>query len=50
MEEINKMTGNLMTETFSKQIELKEDEYLKDDIIYCKKCNTPRMVVLDGRL
>lgn len=48
MEEINKTTDNLMMATFSKQIELKEDEYLKDDIIYCKKCNTPRISVLDG--
>ena len=48
MEEINKTTDNLMMATFSKQIELKEDEYLKDDIIYCKKCNTPRMAVLDN--
>ncbi|MGN0805372.1 MAG: ATP-binding protein [Candidatus Coproplasma sp.] len=24
---------------------LADDEYIKDDIIYCKKCNTPRMFV-----
>lgn len=48
MEEVSKMTGNLMMATFSKQIELKEDEYLKNDIIYCKKCNTPRIAVLDN--
>ena len=48
MEEINKTTDNLMMATFSKQIELKEDEYLKDDIIYCKKCNTPRMCVIEN--
>ena len=48
MEEISKMTGNLMTEIcLNQKIELKEDEYLQGDMIYCKKCNTPRMVVLD---
>lgn len=26
---------------------LKEDEYIKDEVIYCKKCNTPRMFVND---
>lgn len=26
---------------------LREDEYLKDDVIYCKKCNTKRMFVSD---
>ena len=24
---------------------LKDDEYIKDDKIFCKKCNTPRMFV-----
>lgn len=37
-----------MMETFSTKVELKEDEYLKDDIIYCKKCNTPRISILCG--
>lgn len=27
---------------------LRDDEYLKDDVIYCKKCNTPRMFVSDN--
>lgn len=26
-----------------KNYELKEDEYLKNGVVYCKKCNTPRM-------
>ena len=28
--------------------ELLEDEYKKDDIIYCKNCNTPRMTVVEA--
>ena len=27
---------------------LKEDEYIKDEVIYCKKCNTNRLFVADG--
>ncbi len=27
---------------------LGEDEYLKDEVIYCKKCNTPRMFVAEN--
>lgn len=28
--------------------EIQEDEYKKDDIIYCKNCNTPRMTVVEA--
>lgn len=30
--------------------ELREDEYLKGEMIYCKKCNTPRIFVSDDGL
>ena len=30
-----------------KRFELKEDEYIKDEHIYCKKCNTKRTTIID---
>mgnify|MGYP003289842721 CR=1 FL=1 len=35
---INKAFGNTSIDSFT----LREDEYKKDNMIYCKKCNTPR--------
>lgn len=29
---------------------LRDDEYMQDDMIYCKKCNTPRLFVSDDGL
>ena len=31
-------------------IELKDDEYVKDDLIYCKLCNTPRSLYIKNTL
>ena len=31
-------------------LKLKEDEYFKDDLIYCSKCNTPRSLFIKGIL
>jgi DNA replication protein DnaC len=31
-------------------IELKEDEYIKDNLIYCKLCNTPRSLYIKNKL
>lgn len=47
MEQIKTITNNLMTKNLL-NFDLKEDEYIKDDIIYCKKCNTPRITILDN--
>ena len=45
MEAIKKlMEANLQS---SSKIEVQEDEYEKEDVIYCKSCNTPRTTVVD---
>lgn len=31
----------------SSKIEIQDDEYVKDDVIYCNKCNTPRTTVIE---
>jgi DNA replication protein DnaC len=40
---------NLMDQNLQSlsNIKVKEDEYEKNDIIYCKKCNTPRTTVVE---
>lgn len=40
---------NLMDQNLQSlsNIKVKEDEYEKDDTIYCKKCNTPRTTVIE---
>jgi DNA replication protein DnaC len=40
----NLMEANMQS---SSNIELQKDEYIKDDVIYCKKCNTPRTTVIE---
>lgn len=40
----NLMEANLQS---SSKIEIQEDEYVKDDVIYCNKCDTPRTTVVD---
>lgn len=44
--EILKNLMEVNMQNFS-NMELQEDEYLKDDIIYCKKCNTARMTTIE---
>ena len=34
-------------EIFNQTFELREDEYLKDGLIYCKNCNTPRQCFVE---
>ncbi|MBQ8044125.1 MAG: ATP-binding protein, partial [Clostridia bacterium] len=40
----NLMEVNLQS---SSKIEVQEDEYVKDDVIYCNKCDTPRTTVVE---
>ena len=40
----NLMDLNLQS---SSKIEIQEDEYVEDDVIYCNKCNTPRTTVIE---
>lgn len=40
----NLMEANLQS---SAKIEVQDDEYVKNDVIYCKKCNTHRTTVID---
>ncbi len=40
----NLMEANLQS---SSKIEVQEDEYVKDDVIYCNKCDTPRTTVVE---
>ncbi len=51
MEEIKKLMGQNMLNSVNLDRfgGLSEDEYLQDDIIYCKKCNTSRMFVSDDK-
>lgn len=43
------MLKNLMDQNLLNlaKIEVQDDEYEKDDVIYCKKCNTPRTTVVE---
>ena len=43
------MLKNLMDQNLLNlaKIEVQEDEYEKDDVIYCKKCNTPRTTIVE---
>lgn len=49
MQAIQDILGNAMNKPFdlANYGGLREDEYVKDEIIYCKKCNTKRMFVSD---
>lgn len=52
MEEAKKPMGQSMlnlVKDFERLGGLREDEYINDDIIHCKHCNTPRMFVSDDK-
>jgi DNA replication protein DnaC len=51
MQSIGKIMGDLTclgsSDTDVNKFELREDEYIKDNLIYCKKCNTGRTTIIE---
>ena len=45
MEAIKNLMDQSLQSSF--KIEVQDDEYVKDDVIYCKKCRTPRTTVIE---